>query len=462
MRILIIILLILILVISCKPKTEQPSDIIQLEWKDERSTLPARIVEVKEVGRTPVPEGFLPGRSAEYSGPPFWREDGGSSVIRAIGLVGDGERVTSDGQSRTYTWEIRDWDVLSGEITHTVFDPPPPGEDYPPMIFSSESGFKYVWVEPYFEGFDVPEGTEVPGSNPDAIWVYGSDGKLLRRVAIDKSKKKLRADNTSLPCEYPWNSSLLFKEADRIEVRLPDVTRLAETWSWFDVETGSLDRLDELVKKADGRILAGYSEREGIMFFMGQSSDRDYAIYLTHRGEVFTLPQLDRPGEEGGTDVPLWLVPLSNGIPYGDGSIFMFSDRTDDPVKGRIAVRLSDNLLMGEHKAGLLWDNPGPDVFSRSVVVVDPSEQRPYLVQVDTDKGSMTVFDPLLGTIRAQVQLSPPGHASDYSRIFPEFANRTEPRVFVLDKSSNEVIEYKLEFGEPAQGPEIHPIQGTG
>lgn len=443
---------------SCKSNSKLP-EIHELTLRKEKMDLPVRVAAINELARYPAPKTETLISSIAFGKPVTitWRSEDNGPVINFVSSK------ISATQESVYEWEVVRWDSGRREQVSLPFIPQPP-ELSSPVTLSGESSILYFFTGPFIPSktrWIESMGVKTPAKVAEAIWVYDFNGKLIFRHGIDTSVHSFGNSFGMLPLERNAGSKVFLKDSNRIEVKLGDITHLIERWAEFDVTTGELYPLDDFIRRANGGNLTGYSQLNNWYFFYDKLSDPDNpaTIIIAGRSTV-KLPPYQNPDISNNQKQAL---NVTNDIPFvtfNNSSIFLCNQAKTKEGIFVVALRMENGEIQ-KSKPTIIWEQALPEIFKETIVVKDPEDNRPYIVCLDSQKGDITVFDPLLGIIRAQskVQLGkqthPPKPGAHFcipesSLIHPATDIDNPPgKVLIHDPRGEELILVGLSFRNP-------------
>jgi hypothetical protein len=457
-----ILFVVALLLVSCKPsssdgKNPEPNGKTKTSKIDiikpaiEKLDVPIKAVVITEVQRYSPPDGKVWPDSSAMIGRTSWHEDNGATILVSASSASAPKEPSS----------IFQWDIVSGKLDIIPMNPPPPVDAEGPIailgdgqlfLFISNAGVSKT------QGFKIDEGGSMPASIVDSLWIYNLKGELVSRTGVDTSNYELLADTMLAPLEGYLTSSLLFREARTVEVKLPgDVTRLAQTWIEFDLRHGGFFKLDDLLKEASGGKLSGYSDRDNLYCFTNESGDKGPVTYISRNGSMLELEGWKQTDIPDSQPKPINITGKIPSVHYnGSTVVFAIQDKTETGSNYAVALKLTGETG-SKSNAGVIWSGEVPNIFAESTVITD-SDGRPFIACLDVNNGNVSIFDPLLGNVRAQKSIQPGNSGSGLHFCYPEIQGNGQNRLLIHDPMSNSIIEVQVEIRNPGEGVGIVPI----
>jgi len=507
------LLLLSLIIFSCKPTTppipEHPWIDLPINFTPKPFDIPYQSISVIEIARFTPPDGFVWPAAEGESGRTIIlnKKDPvtGQPIYRALWL---GKKSAEAETLSLFVWDLE-------QNTLEIIEQDIPSLGGSPMRFLSVAP-KYGPAnkeEPYINAVTLYTGGEssiskvtvddekpiglpiVTGAGLDKL-KFGSEEKskhfFLYLSAYELSPEDMRVQNNGGFFEPVF----VFQSYIDQPVEMPDgVTRLVPglcSLSYKDLYELELASLDRALDDTYGSELTGFQfyHRLFYCFFKSTGMDeRNNFIFIRNQfNENIPVCAISFGNNENTddsvVDTEFELIDYFPMVDYLEREI-IFGQREipDNPDKVLLAamnINTTELYFGRSEELDVLWQTEIPKIFSHTEYFeirdeAEISKDRPYIACLDQKTGELTIFDPLLGSIRSQtvVDLS----QATESGILPSFCRDTwewnvvrddgtgeivedyRPPVslFIHDPNSNEIIQLEIETRE-LYGPSIVPL----
>ncbi len=478
-RLQLSLLLLVFILTGCNPPVRRQPVVppwIVRELTDKSIDVPYEAVSVRETARYTPPDSFI------------WPESFG---IRGQTLISGNEDeyhlYTASLAKAEVPARAHDWNLSDNSVSHVILDPQPPENTWRPIpiqLYRETPGTEtipgFVYVSPNGESsiraVSIDNSDPIPLPIIDRIFIINpwldvdeSDSNL-NFLIYDVTQMELSATELLAASNGDYQGIVFEKYIDW-EVRIPDKPiRLVPGWVCirfnFDRQIW-VTGLYEQVMKTFGAEFTGWYDN--LFFFQGESPfDSNQYTYITDEtndgSTVLAIPPWS-PSSDIETPETLKITGYIPAVRWNSENVFFAEYGAGDNQSAyyvAISMAIED---LEQSEPSVIWHAEVPNMFSISTVIysgtIESDEQRPYIVCLNPLTGELTVFDPLLGSIRNQtiIELSDFQEGGSLASFCANFERDTvQPVVFIHDPNANEIIQLELEFSEPGTGINIRPL----
>ena len=424
-------------------------------------SLPSEPVTVTESARYTPPDGKIWPVAIGYTGQTMWGVEREKTTLYSCA---NSMRMIGDENYRSVPTSVYQWDIDENFIEEFPLDPPPPDSSWMQIPLAVKTRTSSGFLEQYWFGILSQGGVSstravtIEDSEPidlpliDSVSYYDTGGRLVLRNNIDQDHFELSTTDIFVPCDRMGASVLVFKNYLDYLLKMPDgVTRIAINWTRLDLINNQIAPFGEEIDLTLGAELTGFSKDPGMYFFVGESpfDGKDYT-YIKGTCCVKTLPAVDLTDD--GIDNPLALR-ITGYIPSAryQNSIIMFAEYGDNGNESETthvaALRFNSSDPLADDPY-IVWHGDVPNIFGVSTVIYAGTGARPYILTLDPTTGDITVFDPLLGSIRYEGNIEIAQWRSGMNLagfVLTYFPTPYFPIAYIHDPNANEIIELRLD-----------------
>jgi len=510
------LLLLSLIICSCKPATPPTPEHRWIDLTINSTPKPFDIgyqsISVSEIARFTPPDGFIWPAAEGESGRTIIlnKKDPatGQPHYRALWL---GKEIAEAETLSLFVWDLKqntleiiEQDIpTSGDTAMTFLSVVPSrnlfGEDGPSiyavtLYTGGESSVSKVTVDD-----EKPIGLPiVTGAGLDKL-KFGSTDKA-ERFFLDLSAYELSLEDFHIQNNgWIFAPTFIFQSYIDREVKMPDgVTRLVPGLYSLSIKIDltelELDPLDRALDETYGAEFIGfqYYYRRFYCFFKGIApyEANNYIFIRGQLNENIPVRRISFANTENTVESTVSTeFELIDYLPMFDymGREVIFGEREIPANPDKVLLTALNiatrEFLYNKRSEGLdvIWQSEIPKIFSHTESFeisdeADESKDRPYIACLDQITGELTIFDPLLGSIRNQsmVDLS----QAMESGMLPSFSRDTwkwnvvlddktgdyvldyRPPIslFIHDPNSNELIQLEISTKE-TEGPSIRPLE---
>ncbi len=478
MRAWILLLPLLILITGCPQPDEPEQSAKPVELTRQSLELDALGVSITEIARHSPPEGLVWPHALDYERRTLWNYSDSSPVLYTASAgewiaPEDESEVPIRGPAKTYIWNLGDGSVSVTDISHELpaeINQPitvqSPMDLYPVIhVFSGSGG------ESPTQSVSIDDEEPVPIAIVDGFWSFNPQGEILYESAVSTAQHELYAGSvfTSLDGIDSW--CLVYRELNKQAILVSEgddetqsLTRLVDTWSYYDTTRGRLVLLANIVEKTGAARLDGFLDDPAWFFF---SSDREYdegpATYVVQgpRDMLVLAPFRisDDPGEiPAALRVTGYIPPVS----YEDSHIVFFDLAVQEGNSTYIVAVKFDGENILDSNPSIIWSAEVPPIFGVSTVVYPEPTGRPYIVCLDPFTGDLTAFGPLTGAIRfqANIELADWHLGSPLASFCHYIDSRSmDSTILIHDPGANEIIEFEISTSSIGSPGAVTPLE---
>jgi hypothetical protein len=443
MRPVVSIFVICLCLVACKPAA---TGIPVIQPRAAKMDLPVQAVSIHEVARYFPAQGHTWPIAEGEDKNTLWEQ--GPILHAAI-------------SGTTYSW-----DLSIGTFDSFPMNPPPPETSTEPIPIAGGPALYAVVSnggESHTLAFNVNGSSPTAAAIVDGLWIYDQNGGLVNRVGIDASQHELLSGTEMLPLQGFTTDRILLRDARTIPISVSkDVTRLAQTWAQVAVRSSDIMSLDDMVSLSRASTLTGFDENTSWYFFINDSPPGGQPLtYICSDSGAISLVAWRRPDRPDDPAKPLNITGYVPLVRYGQ-STFVFADQGKIEPSNRYIVALKlDGTQLAQSNPTIIWESEVPDIFTESIPVADPSG-RPYILCLHPYTGNLTVFDPLLGAIRAEavIYLAPAIPGEPHAKFcIPATGPQQGLEALIHDPNANQMIQIRFDLREPGASHEITPVE---
>jgi hypothetical protein len=471
LRLFALAILLLIFAASCNPRSKE-IQVIPLDLARQPLTLSHLAVSVTEAARYKPPDGQIwPSENSPTAVTSFSLDSNGYS-LSAFGItsVAAGEGVDQPGSSE---WDAFSWN-LSTNIVDSIPLNPQPAQNSIDAYVSGYMGHQHVLIDASAasQSFQISTAGEMIGAPIiRKFMIYDAGGQLLRDLEVDASQYELLPGSLLKPLEGNYfNFYLFFKNAIRTPVAAGSVTRLVEPWTSVQVQEWKITNHHWIIYNNPTE-LTGYTLDHNLFFLSGKAVDGSpcsYAAFLEEK--AFQLPNFEIPGSSDDQAKPLIIDDYLPLVEY-DNCFYVYADLGQTSPGKRYVVGLqfeipvnSGPIIPDKSRENLtnphiIWASEIPDIFQERMVMTTGPDNRPFILALDRLRGTITVFDPLLGAIQSQTRIPFMSPTIMLPASFCQpLDSLLQRRALIHDPNANEIIELAIEFREPGSNVGVRPL----
>jgi len=419
--------------------------------------VPYEAVTVREVARHKPPDGVTWPAALDFRGQTAWLWDGDDPVLYASPYAAPGSVKDSEetGAAFAYVWSLRKTTIERRALANTPAETSWPAIPYPEAAVSESAvsdDIDFACINPTGQSathfLTIDDGEPVGVPIVDSI----SSSSLPER---DMAQHELAAGVFFSPMERIGAPSLVFLTYIDLPVDMPNgITRLATNWMRIGLQTPEDPlSLGPAVAATFGAELSGFMGDPAVYFFRGRSPfDNQELTFVSNLTSTVAIRPWEDPTMTDGLSGPLRTSDFIPAVEWaGEHVVFAeLGERSGDSFYA-VAIRL-DLADLERIEPEVIWASEVPDIFELATVVSVGTNGRPYIVCLDPVGGGITVFDPLLGSIRYQgtIDLAAGDSMMHTAAFCVNFdPDPARPTLFIHDPNANEIIELAIETRAP-------------
>ncbi len=483
--------LLCILIVGCPAPQSDTQDkppwtVIELNTTPQPLDVPYQAVTVNEIARYTPPDNITWPAAIDFRGQTAWKWNETEIGLFAAEIITSEEDDTESRTTQLYKWTLSNDDINTVSVSRT-----PSGNAWLPVPvpisaqsrrFFNVAGFAFVigGGESTTRSISMGENEAIGLEIINDIWFYRfnatSPHKISTNSDFSQGFYELAMNHVYAPLERNRANCLVFQDYRDQHIPMPDgVMKITKNYACVNLDNLWVMPLEKAIRDTYGAEFTGFTLFEGIppnFFFSGVSPfDNSYYIYVSNNSYTIAIPIEGILKDDGQDDIvmPVKVTGYIPAVQYA-GTMIVFAEHHNDDDESTLISAIqfeTGNIKNITGQPSVIWSSEVPNIFSVATVIPvgeNADTARPYTVCLNPLTGELTVFDPLLGSIRHQsiIELAE-WHAGDNLASFcVNFdPDPTRPIVFIHDPNANEIIELELQISEPTRG-NIVPIEETG